>query len=184
MKLKTIENNVKKLHTPYCDFTITDDNNNAICFDVLEAPEKDLYVEIYNDYKGDTERIPVVNGDGRTLRIHTAGLKIKQNYHIRTSVTLKYLDADERLFTHGLVGDDYIFAVSFPDPNDEIKWRPTHTEYDYHFFDIKRTDETYTLRLYDYSQEYIDIFMFWIWDITDNIEQYESVCTVATWQCP
>ena len=182
MDLKTVENNVTLLHTPYCDFTISD-GNNTISFDILEAPEKNLFVDIYNDYKGKTERIPIVNGDGRTLRIHTAGLKLKQDYYIRTSVNLEYLDSDERLFTHGLVGDDYTFAVSFPDPNDEIKWRQ-HTENDYHFFNIDHTDETYILRLYDYSQDYIDIYMFWIWDIKDNIDRYESVCTVSTWWCP
>ena len=68
MDLKTIENNVTLLHTPYCDFTITDSNHNAISFDILEAPKKDIFVEIYNGFKGETERIPVVNGDGRTLR--------------------------------------------------------------------------------------------------------------------
>ncbi len=159
MKLNTIEKDVTLLHTPYCDFTIADEDGNAVRFDVMESPETNPEVWIDGD---ENQIIPVTFGAGKTLRIYTQNLRIKKNYYIRPSVVLIGRDSDERLFTDGITGEDFTFAVSFPDPNEEEKFRPNCTEDDYHLYNIEYSDGVYILRLYDKNCEYIDIFMFWI----------------------
>ncbi len=181
MKLKTIEKNVKLLRTPYCDFSITDEEGNAVSFDIMESPEEETQVWLDDD---ENQAIPVKFGEGKTLRLYTKNLDIKRNYYIRPSVKLIARDSDERLFTHGLTGEDYTFAVSFPDPNEMEKFELDCTEDDYHFYNIECDDEVYILRLYDRDIEYIDIFMFWIWNIQDHMPDYESACDIATWWCP
>ena len=181
MELKTIEKNVTLLHTPYCDFTITDEDGKAVSFDIMESPETDPRVWIDGDK---SKIVPVTSGVGKTLRIYTKDLKIKENYYIRPSADLNFRDSDERLFTDGITGEDHTFAVSFPDPNEEAKFYPNCTENDFHLFNIQHVEGVYILRLYDRNCEYIDIFMFWIWNIQHHMIDYESACEVATWWCP
>lgn len=181
MELKAIEKSVTLLHTPYCDFTITDEEGNAISFDIMESYEKNPYVCIDND---ENQIIPVTYCAGKTLRIYTKNLEIKRSYYIRPSVKLKRRDADERLFTDGITGEDYTFAVSFPDPNELVKFQPNYTEDDLCLYNIECYNGMYILRLYDKDNEYIDIFTFWIWNIQHHMSDYESVCDVATWWCP
>ena len=130
MNLNTIEKNAVLFHTPYCDFTITDDKNNKLCFDIMESPEKGPEVYIENDAD---QILPVRCCAGKTLRIYTKDLELKKDYYINPSVQLIFRDTDERLFTDGISGDDYTFAVSFPDPNDEPKYEPNYTENDLNF---------------------------------------------------
>ena len=33
------------------------------------------------------------------------------------------------------------------------------------------------------SREYIDIFVFWIWNIQNHMIDYETTCDVSTWWC-
>lgn len=181
MNLNTIEKNAVLFHTPYCDFTVTDDKNNKLCFDIMESPEKEPEVYIDNDAD---QILPVRCCAGKTLRIYTKDLELKKNYYINPSVQLIFRDTDERLFTDSISGDDYTFAVSFPDPNDELKYEPNYTENDFKFYNIERSGKNYTLRLYDKRNEYIDIFTFWIWNIKHHMSDYESSCEVATWWCP
>ena len=178
MELKTIEKEATLLHTPYCDFTITDEDGNVVSFDILESPETNPEVWIDSDKN---QIIPVTFGTGKTLRMYTKDLQIKKNYYIRPSVELKWRDSDERLFTDGITGKDYTFAVSFPDPNEEKMFNSNFTEDDYYFCNIERSDGVYILRLYDRNREYIDIYMYWIWNIQDHMIDYESACDVATW---
>lgn len=174
IKLETIEKDVSVFHTPYCDFSVNDDENRKIKFDIMEAPQKEIYL-------GET----VIRSfcDGRTMRIYTENLELKKNYYIRPSVKLEFSSSDERLFTYGITGDTYKFSVSFPEPNEDIKFR-NYTEDDLKEYDIEPDESFFVLRLYDRSQEYIDIFTFWIWNINDNMDSYESACDVATWWCP
>lgn len=180
LELQTIEKNVTLLHTPYCDFTITDEDGKVISFDIMKSPgtNPDVWIDDKNQIP------PVTYGTGKTLRIYTKNLKIKKNYYIRPSVVLDWRDSDERLFIYGKTGKDYTFAVSFPDPNDEEKFCSNCTEDDYHLFNIEHRDGVFILRLYDRDCEYIDIFMFWICNIQHHMSNYESACDVATWWCP
>ena len=40
MDLNTLEKNVTLLPTPYCDFSVSDEEGNAVIFDIMESPEK------------------------------------------------------------------------------------------------------------------------------------------------
>lgn len=181
MDLKTIEKNVTLLHTPYCDFTISDEEGNAIGFDIMESPEKCPHVYIDNDKE---QIIPITSCEGKTLRIYTRNLEIKRNYYIHSSVKLVWRDSDEKLFTYGITGENYTLAVSFPDPNESEKFQPNYKEDDFRFYNIEYDDGDYILRLFDRNMEYIDIFIFWIWNIQNHMSDYESACEVATWWCP
>lgn len=180
-KLETIEKDVSLFHTPYCDFSVTNDENRKIHFDIMESPQKNIPVYIDDNKK---QIVPEIFFGGKTMRIYTKNLELKKNYYIRPSVKLEFSSSDERLFTYGVTGDTYTFAVSFPEPNEMIKFEPDYTEDDLKEYDIEPDEELFILRLYDRSQEYIDIFTFWIWNIHDNMDIYESACDVATWWCP
>lgn len=80
IELETIEKDVFVFHTPYCDFSFTDSENRKIRFDIMEAPQKEIYI-------GET----VVKSfcDGRTMRIYTENLELKKNYYIRPSVYIQ-----------------------------------------------------------------------------------------------
>ncbi|MCM1505967.1 MAG: hypothetical protein NC177_02375 [Ruminococcus flavefaciens] len=173
-ELETIEKDVSLFHTPYCDFSFTDSENKKIRFDIMEALQKEIYLD---------EEVIKSYCDGRTMRIYTENLELKKNYYIRPSVGLEFSSSDERLFTFGIIGNDYTFSVSFPEPNEDIKFR-NYTEDDLKEYDIEPSDGVFILRLYDRSKEYIDIFTFWIWNIHGDIDIYQSACDVATWWCP
>lgn len=179
LELKTIEKDVSLFRTPYCNFSITDDENKKIRFDIMESPQKNVTVCI--DEK--SMNVPELYCDGKTMRIYTRNLELKKNYYIRPSAELEFCDSDERLFTFGITGDTYTFAVTFPEPNEEVKFG-NYTEDDLKECDIVYNKGKFILRLYDRSQEYIDIFTFWIWNIQNHMDIYESVCEVATWWCP
>lgn len=49
MDLNTLEKNVTLLPTPYCDFSVSDEEGNAVIFDIMESPEKTPRVYIDND---------------------------------------------------------------------------------------------------------------------------------------
>ena len=191
IKLTCLEKNVSVFHTPYCDIFVTDENGNNILFDVMDSPEETLTVYIDND---ENKEMPVIYGAGKTLRIYTKSLEIKKNYYIRPSVKLEYRDADERLITYGLTGETFTFALSYPEPNETIKdglafidgefVRVGYSEEDFVEYNIEAEDNSFVLRLYDRSNEVIDLFTFWIWNIQDHMEDYESACDVATWWCP
>lgn len=178
MGYKTIEKDAIQLHTPYCDFAITNEDGNAVCFDIEEIPGKDQVVYIDND---ENKIAPIEYGAGLTLRIHTKNLELNQNYYIRPSVALEMRCRDERLYTVGITGVDFTFAVSFPDPNDDERPNPNFTEADYRYFNIEPDDGVYILRLYDREYENIYIYMYWIWNIHDHMIDYEDACEVATW---
>lgn len=180
MNLQILEKNAVLLHTPYCDLTLTDEYNNKFAFDILETPQKNVLV--YTD-NNENNAVPVTSCDGKTMRIYTSSLLIRKNYYIHTSVKLERRDSDERLFTDGITGDTYTFAVSFPDPNDDIKFYK-YTDDELKKYDIENQGEKYLLRLFDRENEYIDIFTFWIWNIQHHMSDYESACDVATWWCP
>ena len=40
LDLNTLEKNVTLLPTPYCDFSVSDEEGNAVIFDIMESPEK------------------------------------------------------------------------------------------------------------------------------------------------
>lgn len=120
MDLNTLEKNVTLLPTPYCDFSVSDEEGNAVIFDIMESPEKTPRVYIDNDSRKE-KIVPSSMCEGKTLRIYTKNLEIKRNYYINTSVELEFRDSDERLFTYGLTGKDYTLAVSFPNPNEDVK---------------------------------------------------------------
>ena len=120
MDLNTLEKNVTLLPTPYCDFSVSDEEGNAVIFDIMESPEKTPRVYIDNDSRKE-KIVPSSMCEGKTLRIYTKNLEIKRNYYINTSVELAFRDSDERLFTYGLTGKDYTLAVSFPNPNEDVK---------------------------------------------------------------
>lgn len=181
MELNTIEKEATLLRTPYCDFSITDEDGNAVSFDIMESPATDPEVWINND---ENQIVPIISGTGKTLRIYTKDLQIKKNYYIRTSVDLDWRDSDERLITYGITGENFTFAVSFPNPNEEVKLIPNCTEDDYRYFNIEHSDGVYIMRLYDRNFEHIDIYMFWIWNIQHHMCDYETACDVATWWCP
>lgn len=180
-ELKIIEKDVSLFHTPYCDFSITDDENNVIRFDIMESPEKDTTVYIDND---ENQIVPITCCAGKTMRIYTKSLKLKKNYYIHTSVKLEIRDSDERLYTAGITGDTFTFAASFPDPNEMVKFDPNYTEDNFEYYNIEPDQMSFILRLYDREKEYIDIFTFWIWNIQQHMDNYESACDVATWWCP
>lgn len=120
MDLNTLEKNVTLLPTPYCDFSVSDEEGNAVIFDIMESPEKTPRVYIDNDSRKE-KIVPSSMCEGKTLRIYTKNLEIKRNYYINTSVELEFRDSDERLFTYGLTVKDYTLAVSFPNPNEDVK---------------------------------------------------------------
>ena len=49
MDLNTLEKNVTLLPTPCCDFSVSDEEGNAVIFDIMESPEKTPRVYIDND---------------------------------------------------------------------------------------------------------------------------------------
>ena len=180
-KLTCLEKDAAILKTPYCDITISDENGNHILFDVMETPQTELTVYIDND---ENQIVPVTSGTGKTLRIYTKDLEINVKYYIRPSVKLEFRDADERLITYGLTGETYTFAISYPEPNEDIKMYSGYSEKDLVKYDIEPEDDLFVLRLIDRSEEVIDLFTFWIWNIGHHMNDYESACDVATWWCP
>ncbi|MDE6678248.1 MAG: hypothetical protein K2K02_04330, partial [Ruminococcus sp.] len=132
MKLETLEKNVSLFRTPYCDFSVIDDENKKICFDIMESPQKNIPI-----YIGDKEIISESCCGGKTIRIYTKNLELKKNYYIRPSVKLEFSSSDERLFTFGVTGDTYTFSVSFPEPNEIVKFNPDYTENDLKEYDIE-----------------------------------------------
>ena len=97
MGLNTLEKNVTLLPTPYCDFSVSDEEGNAVIFDIMESPEKSPRVYIDNDSRKE-KIVPFSMCEGKTLRIYTKNLEIKRNYYINTSVELEFRDSDERLY--------------------------------------------------------------------------------------
>ena len=182
MDLNTLEKNVTLLPTPYCDFSVSDEEGNAVIFDIMESPEKTPRVYIDNDSRKE-KIVPSSMCEGKTLRIYTKNLEIKRNYYINTSVELAFRDSDERLFTYGLTGKDYTLAVSFPNPNEDVKDLGDYSEDHFSFYNIEVDNGDYILRLLDRDREYIDIFVFWIWNIQNHMIDYETTCDVSTWWC-
>lgn len=182
MDLNTLEKNVTLLPTPYCDFSVSDEEGNAVIFDIMESPEKTPRVYIDNDSRKE-KIVPSSMCEGKTLRIYTKNLEIKRNYYINTSVELEFRDSDERLFTYGLTVKDYTLAVSFPNPNEDVKDLVDYSEDHFSFYNIEVDNGDYILRLFDRDREYIDIFVFWIWNIQNHMIDYETTCDVSTWWC-
>ena len=86
-------------------------------------------------------------------------------------------------FTYGLTGKDYTLAVSFPNPNEDVKDLGDYSEDHFSFYNIEVDNGDYILRLFDRDREYIDIFVFWIWNIQNHMIDYETTCDVSTWWC-
>lgn len=139
---------------------------------------------IYIDNDSRKEKIvPSSMCEGKTLRIYTKNLEIKRNYYINTSVELEFRGSDERLFTYGLTGKDYTLAVSFPNPNEDVKDLGDYSADHFSFYNIEVDNGDYILRLFDRDREYIDIFVFWIWNIQNHMIDYETTYDVSTWWC-
>ena len=94
MDLNTLEKNVTLLPTPYCDFSVSDEEGNAVIFDIMESPEKTPRVYIDNDsrkekivpsFKSET----VVLGMCFEVRAFFQGSIQIQNFSIPTWVQLK-----------------------------------------------------------------------------------------------
>ena len=187
-EITCLEKNVSIFHTPYCDISVTDENGEHILFDVMDSPEDSPTVYIDNDMN---KEIPVIYGMGKTLRIYTKNLEIGKNYYIRPSVKLEYRDSDERIITYGFTGESFTFALTYPEPNEPIKdglalidGEFVYVGYDeanFIKYDIEPEENSFLLCLYDRSDEIIDLFTFWIWNIQDHMEDYESACELATW---
>lgn len=102
--------------------------------------------------------------------------------------------ATRRLRRFGLTGESFTFALSYPEPNEVTKdglalidgelISVGYSEEDLTKYDIEPKDGMFLLRLFDRSEEVIDLFTFWIWNIQHHMEDYESACVVATWWCP
>lgn len=181
MSLKIFERDATILHTPYCDFIVVDSEGSRISFDILDTPAKEVEVYLNND---GNQAAPAQYGMGRTIRIHTDNLEVGKDYYIRTSEKLQNRDSDERLFTFGLTGKDFTFAVSFPDPNDLIKADLGYEPERFQYYNIEYNGMDFVLHLIDRKEKYIDIFTYWIWNIKNHMEDYEDACDVATWWCP
>lgn len=179
-KQKVLETNAEILVTPLCSFTVEDSNGGIIPFNILDNQTKEPTV--YIDNSADNIQ-PVEFFDGRVIRIPTEKLDLKSDYYIRTSVQLEWRDSDEYLFTYGISTDTETLAVSFPDPNDDIKMlkHDVYTEDDLKWYDIIPENGSYKLRLLDRDEMYVHIPVFWIWNITDHMDDYESAAEVATW---
>ena len=90
MDLNTLEKNVTLLPTPYCDFSVSDEEGNAVIFDIMESPEKSPRVYIDNDSRKE-KIVPSSMCEGKTLRIYTKNLEIKRKYSLQGTTQGRYL---------------------------------------------------------------------------------------------
>lgn len=185
-----IEESAEVLKTPLCDIWIENSNGAKVRFDILENRQDYHTVSLYNHFHKVREEIEVKNYFDCMLRVATGDLKLKTDYFIRSSKTLDFRDSDERLFTYGLTEGDTTLAVSFPDPNEDIKIGALmrggeYTENDLKYYNIEPFEEgRFLLRLLDRKKEFIYLSAAWIWgieDIEDNMADYESAVDVWTW---
>lgn len=182
--MKILEVNQKVLKTPLVDIEIIDDNDENILFDIAENPNRSHTVYIDNNPEKERE---VVDFEERIIRIRTSNLEIGRKYRVRASCSLEWRDSDENLFTYGYTEGEQTFAISFPDPNDEYK---TFIKYrkpgdNMKWFDFNKAEDPGTIPaefyLIDREKEFIDIAAAWIWNIHNNMSDYESAAEVFTW---
>lgn len=182
--MKILESNQRVLKTPLVDIEIIDDNGENILFDIAEAPEQWHIVYIDNNPENEKE---VTDYDERIIRIHTANLEIGRKYRVRASKPLEYRDSDENLFTYGYTEGEQTFAISFPDPNDEYKvfigYRNPSDKMKWFDFNAAENPGTIPAEFYliDRENEFIEIAAAWIWNIHNNMPDYESAAEVYTW---
>ena len=175
-----IEESAKVLKTPLCDFWIEDIFENRVAFDVIQYPQNYHTVYLNND---PDQEIEAENFFDCTMRIATKNLMLNKDYYICCSKPLEYRDSDEHLFTYGITLGDKTLAISFPDPNDEIKMDFILKGVEYTKGDLERydIDENLVLCLFDREDEYIYFNLAWIWGINDHMADYESAAEVWTW---
>lgn len=176
-----IMRNAFVLKTPYIDIWITDEDGNKVPFDILDIDLSYLTVYIDND-SNKQRKIPDITG--RIIRMKTNMLDLGKTYYVESSRQLDYRDSDEYLFTYGFTEENHTFAISFPDPNDQVKWNQDYQDKDlkwYDFFFCEHGNCDVAFRLIDRERESIEIHTAWIGHITDHIDDYESAADVATW---
>ncbi len=171
-------NDVKKLTTPLCEFSIVDDNGKSILFDII--PDNEGPCEVWLD--SDPKRVIVTeNYISCKIRISTNNLNLFSPYYLKTSQSLEYRDADEGLFTYGITSKDTTLSISFPERNEEVKYRQTEST-ELIKYDIEELNShTFKIVLLDRSELYIYVAIAWIWGIQDHMDDYECAADVLTW---
>lgn len=182
--MKILEINQRVLKSPLVDIEIIDENGGNIAFDIAESSNRSHTVYIDNN----PDKIREVENYGeRVIRIRTAELEIGRKYRVRASKPLEYRDSDENLFTYGYTEGEMTFAISFPDPNDEYKvfveYRKSNDKMKWFDFNGVENPGTIPAEFYliDREKEFIYIAAAWIWNIHNNMSDYESAAEVFTW---
>jgi hypothetical protein len=175
-----IKMNTNILVTLLGNLTIEDDDGNRIRFDIMPNQES-CHTVCLNDNMN--REIKVEDFEDCMIRIATGKLKTKTNYHIKFTSALEYIDSDERLFTCGIIQDDKMLAISFPDPNEDTKLflGYNYTEDDLSWYNIEFENNEANLRVLDYKQRFIYLSVAWIWGVKDHFEEHETAVTLWTW---
>ena len=172
------------LKTPLTDIWIEDESNNRISFDIVPNTCTDHSVYLNNE----NQEIEVMNYEDCRICLDTKDLEIRKNYYVRSLERLEFLDSDEWLFTYGITKDDKTIAISFPQPNDEYMTHQILNNKEinedemegYHLFVIGDSGNI-ILRILDHRYRYIFFPVAWIWDIQNNMDDYESAAVCMTW---
>ena len=173
------------LKTPLVEIWIEDENRNHILFDIVPNTCSDHTVYLNND---ENQKIEVTDYEDCRIRLETKDLEIKKNYYIRSSEPLEPFDSDEWLFTRGITKGYKTLAISFPEPNDEYKTRQLINNNDlneddmegYHLSVIGNTGDI-ILRVLDRKFRQIFFPVAWIWNISSNMDDYETAAACMTW---
>lgn len=184
-ELTILESGTTILRTPLVDIELIDENGNNLTFDIIDS-----FDPKHSDYLREIDRYltPAKNNyDEKLIRIATNTLELGKKYYVKTSKPIEYRDSDEHLFTYGRTEDMQTFAISFPDPNDDEKmdgyiYSRTPKMKWYNFEDEdKEGTKAVSFYLIDREKEYIYISAVWIWDIFDNMFNYETAAELFTW---
>lgn len=181
---KVLESNVTVLRTPLVDIEIVDEDGNKISFDIVESGNN--YHMVDTNYKERIEK-EVTDFDEKRIRLRTASLEIGKLYYVKSSVPIEFRSSDERLFTYGITDKTQTFAITFSDPHDDYKAFPEFYEdgYKMKWYDFNREDllgtKAVSFNLIDRELEFIYIATAWIWNIQDNMDNYESAVDIFTW---
>lgn len=174
--------NVCKLETPLCDFTIEDESGKKLYFDII--PSGETYHEVYLNHK---KKITATNYCDCQIRLDTSNLTIGKAYYVKTTKPLEIRGSGERTYIYGRTDKDKTLAVSFPDINELIKDSSPQEQKALAEegivmmgYDVERVDsQTFKLVLIDRSEQYFYSTIAWVWGVTENMSDYESA--VETW---
>lgn len=175
------------LKTPVVDIELIDEQGNPLVFDLIKS--RNTYHDVYID--NDEEKIiEAADVEKIVIRLSTDRLEIGKTYYVRSSVPIEFRDSDERLFTFGCTIDDKTFAITFPDPNEDLKCFPDlckksnpNAKMIWYDFNGEMPSGTKAVSFYliDREKPYIEIPTAWMWNIHDHMDDYESAVELFTW---